>query len=324
MKFKKWIKRIGIGILSLIVLLMLSGFIYEQIGRYKSKKIVAERTGSLVDVGEHKLYYEQKGNGDVTVIFESGSPGDHRPWKFLSDTISKYATTITYDRAGLLWSERGPYPKNASNASKDLETLLKKINAPKPYILVGHSAGGVFPRPFITKHEKDFLGVIFIDPSNPNQFKNAPQEIKEVNQMPFFFKRGIFSFINEIGVPRLIFDDPLIFNSIKKGGAFDEMDYFMEEMPNEKSVFPDKPWNVPLLVISAGNLDSAPGADDPELKKKIKEYWKSLQIENSQLSSQGKRIVAEKSDHNMLYSERNLITSEIIKMIQLKDSLIID
>lgn len=322
MKIKKWVKRIGIGFLSLIVLLLLAGVIYEQISRYNARKIEAERKGSLVDVGEHKLYYERKGNGNITVIFESGSPGDHRAWDFLSDTISKYATTITYDRAGLLWSERGPYLKNATNSSTDLANLLDKIDAPKPYILVGHSAGGLFPRPFITEHEKDIQGVIFLDSSNPNQFKKAPPEIKEKMKMPFFFKRGFFSFINEIGIPRIMFDDPLIFNSIKKGGAFDEMDYFMKEMPNDKSVFPEKPWNIPLIVISAGNLDGMPGADDTEMKKKMKEFWGSMQIENSQLSTNSKRIIAEKSNHNnIIYSEKDLITSEIIKMIKLKDTL---
>jgi hypothetical protein len=52
----------------------------------------------------------------------------------------------------------------------------------------------------------------------------------------------------------------------------------------------------------------------------MQDHWNRLQIETSQLSSKGKRIVAEESGHNMLYSERELITDEILKMIQIKDT----
>jgi len=323
MKIKKWFRRIGLFLLSVFVLAVISGIVYEQIGRHQVKKYAASRAGNLVDVGGHKLYYEKKGAGDVTVVFESGAPGDHRAWRFLSDTISKHATTITYDRAGLLWSDRGAHAKTAKNISTDLDNLLAKINAPKPYILVGHSAAGIYFRPFISDHQKDIQGVVLIDPSHPNQISSAPEEIRKSMQPPFFPPKWVLSFVNEIGLPRLLTKDPLLFHSLKSGGAYDEIDYLMHDMQQEMLNSPSGTWSVPLVVISAGNQDSFSVKE--ELKKKIQDHWSSLQIETSKLSSKGKRIVAEKSGHNMLYPERELITQEILKMVHLQaDSLMVN
>lgn len=319
MRIKKWLKRIGWSILFLIVLAMITGAIYEQIGRQKAKKYEKSASGDFADIGGYELYYEKKGDGNVTVVFESGVPGDHRAWYFLSDTISEYATTISYDRAGLLWSERGEQPKNAENISKDLENLLAKVNAPKPYILVGHSAAGIYFRKFISDHQNDIQGVVLIDPSHPEQMSSALEELKEKMQPPFFPPKWLVTFANEIGLPRLLTDDPLFFQSIKGGGAYDEMDYLMNHMSPEKLKLQDGVWSIPLVVISAGIQPSFP--DEEELNKKMKDHWTRLQIETTQLSTKGRRIVAEKSGHNMLHSERALITNEILNMIRVQDTV---
>jgi len=124
----KKIKRILIlltkGILIVLSVLLVIGIIYENIARNGSKHFLEERTGNFLDVGGHKLYFEKEGKGDLTVIFEAGSPADHRIWESIVANISKHTTTLTYDRAGLLWSERGLLEKNPKNISTDLETLL--------------------------------------------------------------------------------------------------------------------------------------------------------------------------------------------------------
>ena len=313
MKIKKLIKIIGKGFLLLICLVIVIGFTYEQISRYKTKEFVEERIGSFVDVGGHQLYYERKGVGNVTVIFESGAPGDHRAWDDLSDKISEYSTTLSYDRAGLLWSERGVNIKTPNNISADLETILINEGFKKPYVVVGHSAAGIYLKPFIEKHQDDILGVILIDPSHPDQIIKAPEELKEYMQPPFFPPEWLLSFLSEVGFVRLLTGDPLIYRGIKSGGVYGEIEFLMNE--TSKSSPSSKSWKVPLVVISAGSQDSF-GISDEVLKNKMQKYWDGLQIEISQLSENGKRIIAEKSGHNMLDSEKKLITEEIIKIIK--------
>jgi pimeloyl-ACP methyl ester carboxylesterase len=324
MRIKKWLKRIALAILFVIVIALISGIIYEQIGRHQAKYYAESRIGNFIDAGGHDLYYEKKGEGDITVIFESGTPVDHSVWRFISDTISNYATTITYDRAGLLWSDRGANAKTAANVSTELEILLNQVSAAKPYILVGHSAAGIFLRPFITDHHNDIQGVVLIDPSHPQQMDNAPEEIKEFMRPPFFPPKWVVWVANELGLPRLFTGDPLLFRSLKNGGAYDELKYLMYEMNGDSLTTRPNTWSIPLLVISAGNQDSFLGLKDERLNHMMKEYWSNLQLEVSQLSSKGERIVAENSGHNMLYPERELITNEILKMIQIKDSVTIE
>jgi pimeloyl-ACP methyl ester carboxylesterase len=177
---KKWLKRIGKILLLLIVVAIIIGIIYEQVSRQKNKKYEESRTGSFVDVGGHKLYYYSKGEGKPTVVFESGFPGSHIGWSYseLFKEISQYATAVCYNRAGILWSERGSKPKTSENISDDLYRLLEKGGFEKPYIIVGHSAAGIFVRPFVEKHESDLIGVILLDPSHPDQSYAAPNDIK--------------------------------------------------------------------------------------------------------------------------------------------------
>ncbi|MGB5204118.1 MAG: alpha/beta hydrolase [Eudoraea sp.] len=317
MKIRKILKLIGKGFLILLGLLLLTGIVYEQIGRFNAKQFAEERTGRFVDVGGHELYYEKKGDGNVTVVFESGAPGDHRAWENLSERISKYATTVTYDRAGLLWSERGSFDKNPDNISKDLQALLKNIDFKKPYVLVGHSAAGIYLRPFINKHQEDILGVVLIDPSHPDQLYKAPEELKDYMQPPFFPPRWLFRFLNVVGLLRLLMDDPLLYKGVQNGGVYDEIEFLMKE--TSKLSASSNTWKVPLVVISAGSQDSFLGPNENDtVKKEIQHYWDGLQKEISKLSISGTRIVAEKSGHNMLNSESELISNEIIKMINLQ------
>ncbi len=325
----KKIKRILIlltkGILVVLSVLLVIGIIYENIARNGSKHFLEERTGNFLDVGGHKLYFEKEGKGDLTVIFEAGSPADHRIWESIVANISKHTTTLTYDRAGLLWSERGLLEKNPKNISTDLETLLNNGGFKKPYVIVGHSAAGRFLRPFIEKNQDDILGVVFIDPSHPEQYIRVPENLRKY-MGPTLPPNWLLKLMDETGLFRLYIGDrdQLIYKSIKSGGFYDEVEFLHNEMKEESSNLniPNTQWEIPLTIISAGQngKNFAPNAG-VQIQKEVQEYWDSLQIEISKLSSKGKRIIAEKSGHMMLKSESKLISDEILKIIQLKDNI---
>jgi pimeloyl-ACP methyl ester carboxylesterase len=321
MKIRKWAKRIGLGILTLIILSIITGIIYEQIGRYNANKYIETRFGEMVDVGGHSLYYEKRGQGSPTVIFESGFPGDHRAWprEFLEE-ISNHATTVTYDRAGLLWSERGNEVNNAENISEDLFHLLQNGGFEKPYILVGHSAAGIYFRPFANKHEKDIKGILLIDPSHPGQLFRAPEDIKGFMGPPFMPPGWLVDLANNIGVVRFLTKDPLFYKSIQSGAVIDGIRFLMNE--SSQNLAEHSFGDIPLVVISAG-LKSRFNqlTDDENLQVKMLNHWDELQKDIANSSTNGTRIIAENSGHNMLYSEKELITNEILKLIQLQDSL---
>ncbi len=324
MKIKKALKRIGQGILALIIIALLSGFIYEQIGRKKAEKNYNEfkKYGSFIDVGGHKLYYRKGGEGKPTVVFESGAQSGHMVWgsSGVVQEIQKYATTVIYDRAGMLYSERGDEAINAENISTDLSMLLQKGGFEKPYVLVGHSAAGIYLRPFAQKHDKYIKGILLIDPSHPDQLYSAPDEIKRYFKIPVIPPKWLVNFASNVGIVRLASKDWQLCYSVKSGAIYDEFVYLMDETGSKsaQSSFKD----IPLVVISAG-LESRfdDRIDDEELRKKMLVHLDELHEDIKNSSSNGTRIIAEESGHNMMFSNRELIVGEIVKLIQLQDSV---
>jgi len=179
MKMKKWIKRIVLSILFLLGITMLTGFVYEQISRHEQNKGISDTDGQYIDVGGHKLYCKIKGKGGPTVVFESGLMSNHTSFANIQEDISKHTTTIVYDRAGLLLSERGNNPKDANAMSDELYQLLQEAKLPKPYIMVGHSFGGIVLRPFIEKYANEIKGVVFVDVSHPDQVLKGPKHLQQ-------------------------------------------------------------------------------------------------------------------------------------------------
>lgn len=321
---KKWLKRIGLSLLALIGIAIITGFIYEQVSRQKMKKYEESRTGKFVDVGGHKLYYYSKGEGKPTIVFESGFPGTHMAWAYsdLFNEVSEFTTAVCYNRAGMLWSERGTKPKTAENISDDLYTLLDKSGFEKPYILVGHSAAGIYLRPFIKNHEKDILGVILLDPSHPDQMYLAPYDLKDKMKPPFIPPSWLLDFANNTGIVRKLSGDPLLFQSIKSGAIYDGMQYLNEETSKKspKTTF----GNVPLLVVSAGSKTRmADQIPEIAIREKMYTYWDSLQIDITKSSTNGRRILSKKSTHNDIMDiEKDLIIKEILQMIQKLDTTV--
>lgn len=326
MKIKKWAKRIGLGLLGLLLIAIFAGIIYEQLERKKSNKFVESRKGNLVDVGEYQLYYEKAGTGTPTVIFESGFPGDHREWsnRYIRKEVSKYATTLIYDRAGLLWSGGGDRPQTAETLSNDLYQLLQNGGFEKPYILVGHSAAGIYFRPFIEQHQKDILGVVLLDPSHPDQGLNASKAIKKLMTPPIKPTKWLIDFVNNTGLLRLATGDPLLFNSAKNGGLYQGVKFLMEESSKKsrKISFGE----VPLVVFTAGSKQQREAmTKDTILINQIHSYWDSLQADIAKASTKSKRIVSDSSSHNnILYRERKRITNEILQMIPNRDSTVLE
>lgn len=201
-RFFKWVKRIGLVLISLVMVLFLSGFIFERISRNNAEKIKPD--GKFVEVENHLMHFYQKGNGGPTVVFESAfDPAGHLQWYNIQQKLPISFTSISYDRSGILWSERGENPKSGEDMARELHLLLEKVNAPKPYILIGHSFGGTLVHFFVNRYPKDVGGVILVDSQYPDDQRFlSPELYKIVNQgLP----GGFLKFANTFGIARLMF-----------------------------------------------------------------------------------------------------------------------
>lgn len=142
---------------------------------------------SVTPTLEHKI----RGKKNPTVILENGMASTFETWKQIPDSLSKYATVLTYNRAGLGKSEIAESKRTVPNMVKDLEQLLEQKKLNGPFILVAHSMGSYVSRYYALQHPKKVLGILLIDPS-PDKMYDAYTE----KEMSDFLKFGNENFKN--------------------------------------------------------------------------------------------------------------------------------
>lgn len=99
--------------------------------------------GELVDVGGRKLHIHCTGTGNPAVIVENGGAAFSFDWELVQPHVAQFSRICTYDRAGYAWSDPGPEFDTFDQSTRDLHRLLANAGVPGPYVLVGHSLGGM-------------------------------------------------------------------------------------------------------------------------------------------------------------------------------------
>jgi pimeloyl-ACP methyl ester carboxylesterase len=136
-----------------------------------------------VDVGGHSLNLLIGGQGSPAVVFEGGFGAGIASWSTVQKEVAAFARTVSYDRAGLGQSELGPKPRSAKRIATELHTALEKAGVKPPYVLVGHSFGGIYVRVFAEMYPKEVAGMVLLDPSQENfntwLKKNQPARLKD-------------------------------------------------------------------------------------------------------------------------------------------------
>ena len=119
--------------------------------------------GKLVDIGGYKLHIDIKGKGSPAVVMIAGSQAFSVDWSLVMPGISGITQVCTYDRPALAWSDPGPMPRTFDQDIYELHTLLHKSGVKPPYILVGHSLGGIIARLFEKKYPTEVKGLVLVD-----------------------------------------------------------------------------------------------------------------------------------------------------------------
>lgn len=109
------------------------------------------------------------GTGKPTVIFDSGLGGGTPGWAPIQATIAKHTRACSYDRAGINFSDPGNRPSSSANIVDDLHRLLVAASIEPPYVMVGHSYGGMNVRLFADKYPNEVVGMVLVDPTHEDQ-----------------------------------------------------------------------------------------------------------------------------------------------------------
>lgn len=153
---------IALCLVSLAVVLVATGFMYQWLGSRRDQRRYTE--GRWVNSGRHSLYLFERGAGEPVVLFESGIGATHLNWRYIQESIAQFSSTVSYDRAGLGWSGPCRTPRTPGNIATELHEALQRGGVTPPYVLVGHSFGGLVMRRFALLYPDEVAGIVLIDP----------------------------------------------------------------------------------------------------------------------------------------------------------------
>ena len=124
--------------------------------------------GRLVDLGGYRIHLNCTGRGSPTVLLSPGAGDFSFDWFLVQKKASQYARVCSYDRAGSAWSDPGPQPLTMKQESFEIHEALDRTGEKGPYILVGHSLGGLVMRIFADRYPDDTAGMILVDATSPD------------------------------------------------------------------------------------------------------------------------------------------------------------
>src|SRR5690625_2417756 len=164
---KRKIKMIALFILTFLIVLVFSGFIYETTS-YKSVKDNYPPDGQMIEVGDRELHMNVEGTSTKLppVVIETGTGNWSYDWSNVQKELSKQTQVITYDCAGYGWSDPPNEGFSLDETFSDLNAVLEEARTDIPVIIVAHSVGGVYARHFINQHPDKVAGLIFVDARN--------------------------------------------------------------------------------------------------------------------------------------------------------------
>jgi pimeloyl-ACP methyl ester carboxylesterase len=133
--------------------------------------------GRLIDLGGYRMHLYASGQGSPTVILSPGSGDFSFDWALVQPGVAKLTRVCSYDRSGEAWSDLGPLPRTMTQEVFDLHRALAKANIPGPYVLVGHSSGGMVMRVFAATYPGEVIGMVLVDGSHEEDTGNINGKI---------------------------------------------------------------------------------------------------------------------------------------------------
>lgn len=272
--------------------------------------------GRLVQVADGRdLYIECRGQGEPTVLFESGFGNNAVAWTDggVFQAVSGFTRACVYDRPGTSYddsfSRSTPVEgaRTADDVVDDLEALIAGSGERGPFVLVAHSLGGIFTELYASRHPDDVAGLVLVDTSNEHHV----EYYGEVT--PPEFRHVLYS--QEDLAPALLEIDPNFEHY--------RMDETFGQLRDALAVSPIRP--MPIFVLSHGIAIKDQGGALPEgfPGDEWEEIAQRIQLENAALAPGSKRVIASKSGHYIQVDEPQLVidaTREVVDAVRRGDA----
>ena len=164
---RKRIQRISYALLTLLLVLLV-GLTYEQVGRAKDASQLPARIGRAVDIGGRTLNLYCPGRGTPTVILGPGGNSSGYAQRLLQSKMAAFTRACWYDRAGVGWSDPPSSPRTSASIASDLHDARHRAAILPPYVMAGGSVGGEYVRIYTTCYPSDVAGLVLVDSATPD------------------------------------------------------------------------------------------------------------------------------------------------------------
>lgn len=259
-----------------------------------------------IGIGTHHLQIHIQGSGSPTVVIDSGLGDTMERLRPLQERLATVTRVVTYNRAGYGQSGPGPLPRDAGREAEELKALLDSASVAGPYVIVGHSLGGLNAQVFAAKYPVDVAGLVLLDPP-PLSFilgKTYPDLRVMADQMTAQWQA-----LSDAGSEST---DPAeraraaFFQAI----ASEHREIFGESARLGAAIpsFGD----TPLVVIAAGRPNPFFG----DVAEEYQRYWIEQSRALTQKSTHSTFVLAEEASHHLYEDAFDLVVERIVSVVQ--------
>jgi pimeloyl-ACP methyl ester carboxylesterase len=300
--------------------------------------------GKLVDIGGYRLHLNCKGKNGPTVVLIAGAGDFSFDWGLVQPGVSRFARVCSYDRAGLAWSDPGPIPRTMLQDASELHALLRAAGVQAPYVLVGHSVGGLIARVYAGQYPQEVAAMVLVDSTHEDTTLMYQGKLFRVREGA----RGVAippAQTMRSGPPKPPTKDDVaqfefnqkIFGAPKIAPPFDRLptetqamrlrflsrppraaagpDLWAEELQAMYAARAKTPYQLgetPLVVLLAKpDYGDPPGDIAADEWKRVNEEKRRQKVELTNLSRNSKLIVAEKSGHHIQLDEPQVVIDAV-------------
>jgi pimeloyl-ACP methyl ester carboxylesterase len=162
--FRRHFHRLGKVALGVAVLAGVGSLFQAVSGRRDQRRFPP--VGIRVDLGGCGVNWREVGRGAPAVILDAGLGCGVLDWSLVQPSVARITRVCSYDRPGLGWSDAGPEGHTGMDNVDRLHALLAKVGVPPPFVLVGHSFGGIDVQLFAARYPEEVAGMVLVDSSD--------------------------------------------------------------------------------------------------------------------------------------------------------------
>ncbi|HEX7034273.1 MAG TPA: alpha/beta hydrolase [Pseudomonadales bacterium] len=268
--------------------------------------------GRYVWVDGHRLHLDCRGAGSPTVVFDAGLGGSSLDWALVQPAVATFTRACSYDRAGYAWSDPGPLPRDPTHIVHDLEQVLGYGSVAAPYVLVGHSLGGLIVQHFARLHPERTAALVLIDATHEDQFRRLEEVVLRSagGRGARLVAGGLVA-----GPDGLPDDVQRLANAFRTRAhsiiaARSELTA-LRRAPRPASV-PERMPDVPLVVISHRRKLPAASPRAEELEA----IWMTLQRDLAALTPRSTHLIAATNDHYVHIREPETVIRAVRDLVE--------